>query len=548
MKFVPIVICVASAASFGQKVVTVRVDAAHTVGDFKPVWNYFGYDEPNYTYAPNGRKLIRELAALCDTPVHIRTHNLLTTGDGVAALKWGSTNAYTENASGKPVYNWTVVDKILSTYLEAGAKPFVEIGFMPEALSTHPEPYRHTFPKGDIFTGWVYPPKDYQRWSALVVEMVAHCVKTYGRTETASWDWEVWNEPDIGYWHGTPDEYDRLYDYTSDAVKRALPEAHVGGPATTGPASPKAAAFLRQFLEHCTSGKNYVTQRVGAPLDFISYHAKGRPEWIDGHVRMGIAAHMRDVSAGLAIIHEFPKLRKLPIVLSESDPEGCAACQSPRNAYRNGTLYPAYVAVALKTILELTQRENANLAGILTWAFEFEDQPYFAGFRSLATNGIDKPVLNIFRMAGLMRGDRIAVESDGAVPLNAIVQNGVRAEAVVDGLASQASNQVSVLLWNYRDDDISGPPAEIHLEITGLPAKRVLVRHYRIDQTHSNAYTAWKQMGSPETPTDEQHRALERAGQLEQLQSPEWMNSGSGTANFHFSLPLQAISLVQFSW
>ena len=163
MKFVPIIIFVSWTASFGQKVVTVRVDAAHRLGEFKPVWNYFGYDEPNYTYAPNGRNLIRDLAALSDTPVHIRTHNLLTTGDGVAALKWGSTNAYTENASGEPVYDWTIVDKILSTYLEAGVKPFVEIGFMPEALSTHPEPYRHTFPKGDIFTGWAYPPNDYEK-------------------------------------------------------------------------------------------------------------------------------------------------------------------------------------------------------------------------------------------------------------------------------------------------------------------------------------------------------------------------------------------------
>ncbi len=550
MKFAPIAVFLASTAALGQKVVTVRVDASHTLGEFKPVWNYFGYDEPNYTYAPNGRKLIRELAALSDTPVHIRTHNLLTTGDGVAALKWGSTNAYTEDASGKPVYDWTIVDKILSTYVEAGAKPFVEIGFMPKALSTHPEPYRHTFPKGDIFTGWTYPPRDYQRWSALVFELVAHCMKKYGRMEAASWDWEVWNEPDIGYWHGTPEEYDRLYDYTAEAVKRALPEAHVGGPATTGPASPKAAAFLRQFLEHCTAGKNYVTQQTGAPLDFISYHAKGRPEWVDGHVRMGIAAQMRDVSAGLATIRDFPKLRNLPIILSESDPEGCAACQSPHNAYRNGTLYPACVAVALKSILELAQRENANIAGILTWAFEFEDQPYFAGLRSLATNGIDKPVLNIFRMAGLMRGDMVAVESDEATPLKAILKNGIRTEGDVDGLASRSGRQVSVLLWNYRDDDVSGPAAAINLEIAGLPAevKRVLVRHYRLDQTHSNAYMAWKEMGSPENLTNIQYRTLERAGLLEELKSPEWMNSRSGTADLQFSLPLQALSLVQLGW
>jgi xylan 1,4-beta-xylosidase len=531
----------ASAAVFAQNAVAVRVDASHTLGDFKPVWNYFGYDEPNYTYAPNGRKLIRELAALSDTPVHIRTHNLLTTGNGTPALKWGSTNAYTEDASGKPIYDWTIVDKILGTYLEAGAKPFVEIGFMPEALSTHPEPYQHTFPKGDIFTGWVYPPKDYRKWSTLIYELVSHCIKKYGRAEAATWDWEVWNEPDIGYWHGTPDEYDKLYDYTAEAIKRALPEARVGGPASTGPASPKAAAFLRQFLEHCTS--------TGAPLDFISFHAKGRPERIDDHVRMSLSKQIRDVSAGLEIIKSFPKLRNLPVVLSESDPEGCAACKSPRNAYRNGTLYPAYEAVALKSILQLAQRDDANLAGILTWAFEFEDQPYFAGFRSLATNGIDKPVLNLFRMAGLMRGESLAVQSDGALPLNSILENGIP-QPDIDALASRSDRQVSVLLWNYRDDEVAGPAALINLHVAGLPteAKRVLVTDYRLDQTHSNAYTVWKQMGSPQSPIAEQDRILEDAGQLQMLGSPEWINSRSGTINLQFSLPLQATSLVQLSW
>src|ERR1700761_4119553 len=127
--------------AFAQKSVKVQVDAAKKLGPMKPVWNYFGYDEPNYTYAANGRKLIGELAALGDTPARIRAHHLLTTGDGAAAFKFGSTNVYTEDSSGKPVYDWTIVDKILETYLSAGAKPFVEIGFMPKALSSHPDPY-----------------------------------------------------------------------------------------------------------------------------------------------------------------------------------------------------------------------------------------------------------------------------------------------------------------------------------------------------------------------------------------------------------------------
>ena len=50
----------------------------------------------------------------------------------------------------------------------------------------------------------------------------------------------------------------------------------------------------------------------------------------------------------------------------------------------------------------MADRTGANFLGAVTWAFEFEDQPWFAGFRSLATNGIGKPVLNVFRMFGMM--------------------------------------------------------------------------------------------------------------------------------------------------
>src|SRR6476661_5354007 len=117
MRLCSIILLALSVTAFGQQPVTVRVDASQKIGTLKPVWNYFGYDEPNYTYAKNGRKLIGELAALSQTPVHIRAHNLLTTGDGTAALKWGSTNAYTEDASGRPIYDWTIVDRIFDTYI-----------------------------------------------------------------------------------------------------------------------------------------------------------------------------------------------------------------------------------------------------------------------------------------------------------------------------------------------------------------------------------------------------------------------------------------------
>ncbi|MCU1295500.1 MAG: glycoside hydrolase, family 39, partial [Bryobacterales bacterium] len=517
---------------FAQDAVTIRVHANDTAGPFKPIYAYFGYDEPNYTYAENGRKLVGELAAVSSSPVYIRTHFMLATGNGTPSLKFGSTNAYTEDASGKPVYDWTITDRIFDTYLRAGAKPFAEIGFMPEALSSKPDPYFGGewvpgAPNKGYYAGWSYPPKDYKKWGELVYQWVSHCVQKYGAKEVSSWYWEVWNEPDISYWHGTPEEYDQLYDFAAAAVKRALPGARVGGPASTSPASPKAAAFLRQFLQHCAT--------EGAPLDFVTFHAKGQPKVIENRVQMGIAKNARDADAGVQILSEFPAFRDLPVVLSESDPEGCAACSArvyPQNAYRNGPLYAAYTAAMLKTVIEINERRGANIAGMLTWAFEFENQPWFDGFRTLATNGVDKPVLNLFRMAGLMQGDWVRTESDSAVPLEDLLTKGVSGKPDVDALAVRSDRRISVLAWNYHDDDVPAPAAGVRFVIQGVPAgvRRVLLRHYRIDETHSNSWTAWKHMGSPQHPTPEQFKRLESAGQLQLLESPRWIDVDSGSA------------------
>ncbi len=228
--FVFLLLIAPSWAQSAPETVNIQVHVDQSQGPLPPIWNYFGYDEPNYTYAPNGKKLLGELAALDPMPAYVRVHNLLTTGDGSSSLKWGSTNVYAEDAAGKPVYSWVILDRIFDAFQGARIKPLVEIGFMPQALSIHPEPYRHSFPQGSIYTGWAYPPKNYQRWSEVVFQLVHHLRERYGDAEVKTWLWEVWNEPDIDYWQGTPEEYFKLYDFSVDAVLRALPETRVGGP------------------------------------------------------------------------------------------------------------------------------------------------------------------------------------------------------------------------------------------------------------------------------------------------------------------------------
>ena len=289
------------------------------------------------------------------------------------------------------------------------------------------------------------------------------------------------------------------------------------------------------------------------PLDFVSFHAKGQPVIEGGKVTMGIDRELKDVDRGFGLVAGFPKFAKLPILLSEADPEGCAACSSkvnPANNYRNGTLYPAYTAAAYARLLELADKHQVNLLGMLNWSFEFEGRDYFEGFRDLSTNGVDKPVLNVFRMLGMMGGERVLVESSGAVPLATMMTTGVRGEADVDALATREGSRADVMIWDYHDVAEGSGGADVEVRVKGLPVgvKRALVQRYRLDETHSNAYTAWKAMGSPQTPTAEQIATLKRVGGLELLTSPAWVDVDAGSVKVATRLERESMELVRVSW
>ena len=535
--------------------VDVQVDLSKPVGAYTPIYRWFGYDESNYTTMKYGKQLLGELHDLSPAPVYIRAHHLLTSGNGVAELKWSSSNVFSLDANGKPVYDFTITDQTFDEYKRAGVRPYVELGFMPKDLAATVAgitDYQIHYPGQTMAGASNNPPKDYAMWGELVKKFTEHLVQRYGKEQVSTWYFEVWNEPDIIYWHGTAQDYFKLYDYAVDGVRAALPNAKVGGPASTGPAGAKAETFLDDFLKHCLSDKSAANGKP-IPLDFISFHPKGHPAVVDGHVRMGISNELKASDAGFKIVARYPRLIHLPIILSEADPEGCAACSmktNPANAYRNGPLYATYTAAAIKGLFDLQDRDKVNLAAMISWSFEFEDKDYFEGFRTLATNGIDKPVLNVFRMAGLMSGQRVKTNSTGQIPLNDILSSGVRQAPDVDALATNAEHEAAVMLWNYHDDDLPAPGASVHVTVEGIPAgvKKVLLEHFRIDETHSNSYTVWKAMGSPQSPTPEQYAQLKQAGQLELVNSPEWLDVSDGKVSIATDLPRQAISLMQLKW
>jgi xylan 1,4-beta-xylosidase len=267
-------------------------------------------------------------------------------------------------------------------------------------------------------------------------------------------------------------------------------------------------------------------------------------------VQMNMGAQLRDISKGFEIVASYPTLKNLPIIIGESDPEGCAACSEadyPENAYRNGTMYSSYTAASFARKYALADHFGVNLLGAVTWGFEFENQAWYAGFRDMATNGVDKPVLNVFRMFGMMEGNRVQVSGDISYDYLNVRDESVRGDkSDINALAAIGENSATIMVWNYHDNnDLEVSDELVEIALKGLPGKKALINHYRIDQELSNSYTLWKKMGSPQQPTDTQISELEKAGQLHLYSSPTWVNFKEGGTTLKLELPRQGVSFYQ---
>jgi len=187
---------------------------------------------------------------------------------------------------------------------------------------------------------------------------------------------------------------------------------------------------------------------------------------------------------------------------------------------------------------------------MLTWAFEFEDQAYFPGFRVLADNGIDHPVLNAFRFLARLPGRRVQAVSSAALPLDSILARGVRAAPDVGVVAARDSTRLAILAWHYHDDDVAGPAADVGFAVRGLPGgvRDVVVRRRRIDDAHGNAYSAWLAMGSPTAPTDGQRAQMQAAAAATELGPPERVQVTGGALTLRSQLPRQGVELIEVRW
>lgn len=535
--------------------VVVQVCADEPKTEANHFWRYIGYDECNYTNTPGGEELLRDFGKLADAPYYIRMHHLLCTGNSRGTVKWGSTNVYTEDANHVPVYDFKVIDSILDTVMRTNNKPFFELGFMPMDL-VDPKLFQNcdSWSKYNYYfnEAHTYPPKDYSKWYALIAGLVVHCVKKFGEAEVGTWYWELWNEPDLKfYWGGTVDDYCRLYDYTEAAVHSILPDAKLGGPATTGPSEGSAShQFLARFLEHCRDGVNYFSGKKGTRLDYITFHVKGGgfPFHLHAEKETPTVRKLCELmQAGLETVAKYGYGDR-EIVLSEADPDGWAAggmYDNPNLSFRNTEYYATYIASSYHHIDKIAESLHMDVRPI-AWAFMFPEERCFEGTRTFSTQGIKKASFHVFSLLSKMGDQRLELTSSREKD---ILSSPADELPEVSGMATRKEDgSVQVLLYSHHDDWDIHFPSDVELNITGLQTTgEVRIQSYCVDGLHSNAYEEWSRQGRPLFPYGEQYTAIRKKGELTTWEPSQTAKVENGSVSLHLSLSAHSIVYFEIS-
>ncbi|HEX4059737.1 MAG TPA: hypothetical protein VHY58_01850 [Streptosporangiaceae bacterium] len=409
---------------------------------------------------------------------------------------------YTEDTGGCPRHDFTGVDRVYDELTTLGLRPVVELSFMPRALARDPD--RTVFSYGAVIS----PPRDWDRWAALIHDLTCHLIERYGRDEVVRhWSFEVWNEPNLDvFWTGTQQEYFRLYDTTAAAVRAADPGLRIGGPASA------AAGWIEDFLAHLDES--------GAPLDFLSTHTYGN-EPLD--LRPALERHGRG---------------QVPIWWTEWG-------ATPTHFNRVGdTVFAA--AFLLRGVRSVLGRADALAHWVASDHFEELGPPrelFHGGFGLLTVGNLRKPRFWALALAQRLGRDELVtdVEGDGA-------------HSMVEAIATRGEDgRIGVLVWNSTLDQsqLDGDPRldrEISLRIEARPGAAYQMTHHRIDAEHSNIVPAWERMrGRSAWPDPGQWQRLRAANTLDSFEPPASVISGPRGLVLGFSLPLPGVSYIELT-
>jgi xylan 1,4-beta-xylosidase len=441
-------------------------------------------------------------------------------------------------------------------WLNNNCKPFFEIGFMPMDLvdfSDIAHEHRNLYNEYKRI-GWNRPPKDYNKWYNLIKTLTKHLLARYGKEELETWYFEMWNEPDIIYWSGTHEEFCKLYDYTEAAIHDVCSTLRFGGPATCGALKPEdnAAVWLRDFLKHCKSGKNYQSGANGTRIDFTTFHAKGGGYSFttkkDLEKTPSVKKLLDQIRTCGTIIKECG-YGNLECILSEADPDGWAAggrFDNPAFDFRNTEFYASYIASAYFNIEKLAKELNMDIRP-LAWAFMFEGERCFEGTRVFSTQGIDKAVMNVFKLLAKLGTQlidfRVRPYKDPET-YNDFWGTGEGAE--VNGWATLSGEAIDAMMYCHEDTWATDGVFPVEFIAENIPFKGTCkISRYVIDKDHSNAYAEWVRQGRPDYPAGEQCIAIQKRSVLELAEPIQTAAAIDGKLKLAFDMPIKSVTFMR---
>lgn len=476
-------ILLAQTLACGQE--TITVDPRATAKPFPHFWEQmFGSGRASLSLRESYRIDLRAVHNATGVR-YIRFHAILDDENGL----------YSEDKSGKPVYNWSYIDQIYDGLLDNGVRPFVELSFMPTQLAAGPAPHAFWYHPN------VGPPKDWGRWGQLVESFANHLIERYGAEEVANWYFEVWNEPNIDFWVGQPkfESYMRLYGEAARAIKRVNPKLRVGGPATA------QAAWVDRFIEACVREK--------LPADFVSTHAYANDTAQDLFGTNERIARRDMITRAVGKVYDQVKRSRrpeLPIIWSEFN-----ASYMNEVSVTDSPFMGPWLANIIRTC-------DGRASIMAYWSFSdvFEEQgvvrsPFYGGYGLMAAGNIPKAPYNAFTLLHQLGDQRLANPSESAI------------------VTRRSDGSIVMAVWNYFEPEQTGQARTFRLEVTG--GSRGL-RASIVDRDHGSALTAWKAMGSPAFPNRKQQEELRRAARL----SPPVPLDGNS-----ITLPPHALALIE---
>jgi len=511
-----------------EPVFCVQVDS--TVGPNTGFWRAAGSDLLFYlTQRPSGQALLDRMAAT-GSHVYLRCHYTLS-GKRMFGHQVGG-QVYSEDAQGKPVYHFERINRVFREFVRRGLKPIVEYDFLPEPLRAAPSEQANDEGFRSTYRG----PKDWNKWRNLLRAFTKNLVDTFGRKEVRSWYFEVWNEPD-SWPRDDIDTFYKMYDVFVDAVKSVDPKLRVGGPACYH------EAFLRDFLEHVTHGRNFVTGKQGTPIDFISYHLYALSgSWLNRKPQIPprVVTFTRSLLWIQRLLRTFPELKGTEFHLNEwglSSHFSKTVDRFPELVFRNNEESALFLIKLVDCLYALRDNYDFEVSLLGYWGFAWEADlgVFFRGNRSLMTAGnVPKPIQTAFELLARLGKERLAVK--GPRPGGRF---GLLATRAADG-------RLQLLAYNYAecDDDLDRvDPVTVkidHVEHTDSLCFNAFV----LDRQHLNTYRAWEAQGRPRTVREANVAALLRVARL----TPAYQVSvkvEDGRATLQLFLPRHSLVLLE---